>query len=107
MAFMMSFTTSEQQVLKTQLQVMVIDGDGNVVEGAEIKLYKSAEDFENTKPAIEPGFSNKKGKYRFKGLEPISYFIEVKKGKLDNSLGAEKTSELTKGKINLVNVIIE
>ena len=94
------------QLLKTQLQVFVVDGNGNVVSDAEVKLYESQEDFNNDKTAVDPVKTNAKGKVRIIGLKEIEYFIEVKKGDKDNSLGADKTAVLTKGKINKINVII-
>ena len=94
-------------MLKTQLVVTVLSEIGNIQEGAEVRLYETREDFESNKVAVEPRKTNKKGKVRFIKLKDIAYFIEVKKGKKDNSLGAEKTSVLLKGKINKINVIIE
>ena len=103
----LSFTQNSSQLLNTQLQIMVLDENGNVQEDAEVKLYETKEDFENEKYAVEPQLTNKKGKTRFKGLKEQAYYIEVSKGKKDNSLGAEMTSKLTLGKINKINVIIQ
>ncbi len=107
-SILMSTKPIDNELLKTQLIVTVLDDVGTIQEGATVKLYKTEEDYnKGENQVLETGITNAKGKTRFIGLEPIAYFMEVQSGKKDNSLGAEKTSVLVEGKINKVNVIVE
>ena len=93
-------------LLKTQLQVSVLDDAGNFQTGAEVTLYLNAADYEANKPAMKTQKTDKKGRTKFVGLEPVDYFILAKKGGKDNVLGGERTGKLVEGKINKVNIII-
>ena len=92
--------------LKTQLQVSVLDDAGNFQVGAEVTLFQNAKDYESNKAAMKSQKTDKKGRTKFVGLDPVDYFILVKKGNKDNVLGGERTGSLTEGKINKVNIII-
>lgn len=94
------------QVLKTQLQVTVLDNIGNIQSGAKVTLFETEEDYNNSKPALPMQVVNKKGKTRFVGLKAIDYFVYCEKGKKNNMFHGEKTGELQKGRINKVNLII-
>ena len=100
----LSFTSA--QVLKTQLQLVVLDNIGNIQENAKVTLYESEEDYNNSKPAMASQTTNRKGKTRFIGLKAIDYFIYCEKGKKNNLFHGEKTGVLQKGRINKVNLII-
>ncbi len=93
-------------LLKTQLQVSVLDDAGNFQVGAEVSLYLNAKDYEANKPSMKSQKTDRKGRTKFVGLAPVDYFILVKKGNKDNVLGGERTGKLVEGKINKVNVII-
>ena len=93
-------------LLKTQLQVSVLDDAGNFQQGAEVTLYNNADDYEADKKAFPTQKTDAKGRTKFKGLEAIDYFIHVEKGSKDNVLGGEQTGVLVEGKINKVNIII-
>lgn len=104
--FVLGAMLMSSSLLKTQLQVSVLDDAGNFQIGAEVTLYVNAEDYEANKPAMKSQKTDKKGRTKFVGLEPVDYFILVKKGNKDNVLGGERTGQLVEGKINKVNVII-
>lgn len=99
---------AEAQLLKTNLTITVLDENGNIQEGATITLYKTEDDYRASKnPAVKKVVTDKKGRAKFKDLEPITYFVEVRKGDLSNDgLGAQ-TGELVAGRVNKVNIIIE
>ncbi len=97
---------TSSQVLKTQLQVTVLDNVGNIQPNARVTLYESEADYNNSKPALPSQVTNKKGKTRFIGLKAIDYFVYCEKGKKNNLFHGEKTGELQKGRINKVNLII-
>lgn len=106
-AFIAMSFKGETTILQTQLIVTVLDDLGTIQEGASVKLFKTVEDYNSGEnQVLETQLTSKKGKTRFVGLEGIAYFVEVKNGKKDNSLGGEKTEPLDEGKINKINVII-
>jgi len=96
------------QVLKTNLTITVLDDTGNFQEEASVTLYKTEEDYRASKnPAVPSQLTDKKGRVKFKNLEAIVYFVEVRKGEKNNDgLGAQ-TGKLDEGKTNKVNIIIE
>ena len=97
---------AQAQLFETHLNLTVYDDAGNPVEGAMVSLYKSVDDYNANKPAIEPLKTNKKGVVKFGPLEPIEYFIFAKKGNMSNDFHGEKVEALTKGKVNKATVII-
>ncbi|MEQ9405642.1 MAG: carboxypeptidase regulatory-like domain-containing protein [Cyclobacteriaceae bacterium] len=98
---------SNAQILPTKLTVTVIDGLGNVVEGAEVKLYKTEEDYRGSSNPVFTGTSDGKGRVKFKEVESIAYFMEVTKGDMNNNGEGVMTSKLEAKKTNKVNVVIE
>ena len=100
-------TPDSSQVLTTKLQVTVRDELGNLVDGAEVKLFKTEEDY--TKEQNQVGKTLKtdaKGKASFNELDAIEYYIIVEKGDLDNSGAGTKTGSLTPKRVNKVTIII-
>jgi hypothetical protein len=100
-------SSATSQSLKSKLQITVIDGLGNLVEGADVKIFAIEADYKSTKNEVSAGKTDKKGRVKFKGLaEGKVYFLDVRKGDLMNDGRAVQTSPLTKG-TNRVNVVIE
>ncbi len=97
----------ESQVLPTSMKVTVIDGLGNFVEGASVKLYTSKEDYLNSENAVAEGKTNSKGVVKFKKLEPIEYFIDARKDNNSNDGEGVQTQKLLEGRQNKVNTVIE
>ena len=96
------------QILKTNLTITVLDDTGNLQEEASVTLYNTEDDYRASKnPAFPTQVTDKKGKIKFKNLEPVSYFIEVKKGEKNNDGLGTQTGKLVEGKTNKVNIIIE
>lgn len=89
------------------LQVTVLDEKGNVVEGAEVLLYKNEDDaFDEVNAIKAKTKTNDNGRVKFtKGLAEKTYFIVASKGKLRSEDGLEST-KLKKNKMNKMNVII-
>jgi len=108
--FCLSYVTLAKpgQVLKTNLTITVLDDAGNIQEGATVILYKTEEDYRASKnPAVPSQKTDQKGRVKFKDLDAISYFVEVRKGEKNNDgLGAQ-TGDLVAGRTNKVNIIIE
>ncbi len=100
-----SFSTS--QVLDTRLRVTVIDDLGNFVEGAQVTLYSTEEDYRNNTNPVASCDTDKKGRSLFENLEAKSYFIEAHKGELNNNGAGVKIEALLPKKLNKVNTIIE
>lgn len=99
---------SPVQLLKTSLQVTVRDNIGNVVEGAEVQLFTSKEDYQQeTNPVGEKAFTNEKGQAKFVGIEPREYYLNVEKGDLNNYGAGIKTDSLVARRTNKVTIIIE
>lgn len=106
--FLMAFTASESQLLKTSLRITVLNGLGNHEEGVTVQLYKTQEDYEDeTNPVGEAVITDKKGRATFKDLEPIVYFVSAVKGKMNNHGAGIATGTLEEGKINKINLIID
>ncbi|MEP0987803.1 carboxypeptidase-like regulatory domain-containing protein [Ekhidna sp.] len=99
--------TADAQLLPTKLRVTVIDGLGNFVEGATVSIYENEADYRASENAVSTMTTDKKGRVTFKDVKPVSYYIEATfDGKNNNGEGV-MTSELSEGKINKVNTVIE
>lgn len=96
------------QLVKTNLHVTVLDGLGNKVDGATVTIYANSEDYKADRNAITKGETNKKGKFLFKGLETKTYYLDVRKGEMNNNgEGVQTRNPLAKGKVTKVTVVIE
>lgn len=97
-----------QQLMKTKATIDVINTLGQHIEGAEVKLYKTIDDFNNDKNQVQiTKKTNEKGIVKFTKLDAISYYIQVEKGDLSNIFTAEKTKALVAKKANKFIIIIE
>jgi len=104
----LGFRPDKNTYLPTSLKITVIDGLGNYVEGANVAIYESEEDFKNSEnPVQEPQLTNEKGIAVFKDIEAKAYYVDVTKDKMSNYGGAQLTPELKAGRINKVNIVIE
>lgn len=95
------------QLLPTNLKITIVDGLGNNVEGATVKLYKTEEDYLNSENPIAEETTNNKGVVKFKKLETIAYYIEVRKGEMSNDGKGAQVAPLEEGRTNQVNIVIE
>lgn len=96
------------QLIKTNLKITVLNTTGNPVEGAEVQLFSTLEDFESeSNPVTEMILTDKKGIANFKGLETKSYFVIAQKDGLNNFGMGNQTDTLSTSKINKVNIIID
>ena len=102
-----SFTSVEEQLLPTKLRITVIDGLGNFVEGAKVSIYEKEEDYLASKNAAATLVTDKKGRVTFTEVKPMAYFVEANKDDMNNNGEGVKTGELSEGKINKVNTVIE
>ncbi len=98
---------SDAQLLPTKLKVTVIDGLGNFVEGATVSIYDNKEDYQISENPIQTLKTDKKGRVTFKNVEPIVYYIEAKFANKNNNGEGVETGELSSGRINKVNTVIE
>lgn len=97
----------DAQLLPTKLRVTVIDDLGNYVEGATVSIYENEKDYLASENAVATLTTDKKGRVTFKEIKPMAYFVEAKyEGKNNNAAGV-KTSELSEGRLNKVNTVIE
>ncbi len=94
--------------LPTSLKVTVIDNLGNFVEGADVTLFKTEDDYRNeTNPVAGPIKTDAKGRVKFKDIEAISYYIHAVKGDKTNIGGGTQTAPLNSGRLNKVNTVIQ
>jgi hypothetical protein len=98
--------TSMAPALKTSLNLTVRDETGNLVPGADIKLYANRENWEKETGHFAEGVTDEKGIYKFKEVNQLSIFLLVRKDDKDNTGGGEQT-RLEDGKINKITVIIQ
>jgi len=97
---------SPLQIFNTSLTITVRDELGNVVEGADVKLFEKKEDYTKEQSQVEAEKTDKKGVVHFKKLKAIAYFILIRKGDKDNTSGGQET-KLKEGKFNKVTIIIQ
>ncbi len=98
---------SFQILLKTSLQIKVLNRLGSTVSGVEVKLYGNKDDYNAGKNQIgETQLTDKKGTVLFKDLKPVPYYVSAVKGKLNNYGEAELTDTLSAGRRNKVVIII-
>lgn len=95
------------QILKTSLTITVRDEVGNLVSGAEIKLYKTEQDYQKEENSVAEATSDAKGVAKLKKMEAVSYYVIVRKDDKDNSGGGEIIAKLDDGKINKVTIVIQ
>jgi hypothetical protein len=95
------------QILKTSLNVTVLNELGNPVEGATVQLFEKEADYKEEKNVSLEGVTDKKGIIKFKEIKAMSYYVIVRKDDKDNSEGGEQTGRLEPGRINKVNIIIQ
>ncbi len=99
---------SSFQILKTSLKITVIDELGNIVEGAAVQLYPTDDDYRNeTNPASEIYYTDKKGQVKFKDLAAQVYYVNASKDDKNNIGAGVQTDKLLDGKMNKVNIVIE
>lgn len=96
-----------QQFLPTKLKITVINGNGNIVKNATVRLFLSEEDYLDDKKSVLSEKTNDKGQVIFKKLDPRSYYIDARKGDLNNDGRGAKTDKLREGRVNKVNVVVE
>jgi uncharacterized GH25 family protein len=99
--------SSFQIILKTSLEIKILNRLGNPVPETEVTLYENRDDYESEKNPV--GVTTKtdtKGKVLFKELKAAAYFVSAKKGELSNYGDAEVTDTLTAGRRNKVVIII-
>ncbi len=101
------FVHSPAQIFNTSLTVTVRDEVGNTVEGAKVQLFVKEEDFTKEVNAVEEAVSDAKGIVKFKKLNPLAYFILVRKGDKDNTGGGERMGKLEDGKFNKITLVIQ
>jgi hypothetical protein len=95
------------QLVKTSLQVTVRNNLGNLEEGAEVKLYKTDEDYRNDTNMVAKGTTDEKGRAKFTELESTVYFLDVRKGDMNNFGAGIQTDTLAEKRMNKVTIIIE
>lgn len=108
MLFLVFFSYfAEAQLLPTKLRVTVIDGLGNFVKDASVTIYENEKDYLGSENPVAMLKTNEKGKVTFKKVKPIVYFIEAKRGEKNNNGEGVQTGQLSEGRINKVNTVIE
>ncbi len=98
---------SEVKKLPSFLKVFVVDEEGKPVQGAEVRLFKNREDFDAKNNVLHSGVTNKKGRVFFSKVEPVAYYIFIRKGDKDNMTTNYKTSEVLPSKISTVTFTIK
>lgn len=101
------WASNGQKFLPTKLKITVINGEGNIMKNATVRLFLSEDDYINDKKSILSEKTNDKGQVIFKKLDPRSYYIDARKGDLNNDGRGAKTDKLKEGRVNRVNVVIE
>ncbi|MEM7551066.1 MAG: carboxypeptidase regulatory-like domain-containing protein [Bacteroidota bacterium] len=100
--------TNSSQILPTKLRVFVRNDLGNLVEGAEVTLYTSDEDYRNESNPVEPTqVTDSKGRVTFKEVGAQPYFVNVEKGDLNNIAGGIRIDTLKEGRLNKATIVID
>jgi hypothetical protein len=80
---------------------------GNIVEGAQVRLFETEDDYKKETNPVAEGVTDEKGIVKFKELKAISYYILVEKDDMNNFGGGEQTGKLQEKRINKVTVVIQ
>jgi uncharacterized GH25 family protein len=100
--------TTAAQVFNTSIRITILNELGNPVEGAAVQLYHSEEDYrQETNPATEVYYTDKKGQVKIKDLEAKVYYVNAEKGDKNNIGAGVMTDTLEEKKLNKVTIIIE
>ncbi len=100
--------SASSQIFKTSLEITIRDRLGNVVEGAEVQLYRTFEDYQNeTNPISEVQITDTKGRVLFKELEARPYYVNAHKGDENNYGEGEMVDTLVENRKNKVTVVIQ
>ncbi len=101
------FSGSSAQIFKTSLEITIRDRLGNTVEGVMVQLFKTYADYQNeTNPVTDVLLTDKKGRVLFKELQPVRYYVNAKKGEINNYGDGEMVDTLVENRRNKVTVII-
>ncbi len=96
------------QLLKTSLEITVRDNLGNIVEGAEVQIFNTKEEYQKEENSIQGlKTTDNKGRVKFTDLDAKEYYVNVEKGDLNNYGAGIKTDELVPKRGNKVTIIIE
>jgi hypothetical protein len=95
------------QLIKTTLHITVRDELGNIVEDASVQLFETEDDYLKEENVVAEGTTDKNGIIKLKDLQPISYYVIIRKDDKDNSGGGERTAELEAKRINKVTIVIQ
>jgi hypothetical protein len=102
-----SFVDASAQIFNTSLTITVRDEVGNLVSGAEVKLFKTEQDYQKEENSVAEETSDAKGLVKLKKIAALSYYVIVRKGDKDNSGGGEIIGKLEEGKFNKVTIVIQ
>ena len=105
--FALLFSNASAQIFKTSLEITIRDRLGNTVEGANVQLYKTFEDYQNeTNPVTDVQVTDSKGRVLFKELESRPYYVNASKGDQNNYGDGEMVDTLVENRKNKVTLII-
>ncbi len=95
-------------IFKTNLRINIHNELGHIVEGAEVTLYLSIDDYrKEVNPAFATQYTDEKGRTTFKDIAPIIYYINAEKGDKDNVGKGVESDSVKEGKLNKITIIIE
>jgi len=104
------FSASEAstiQLLPTKLRITVLNDLGNNEVGASVSIYTKKEDYLSSSNPLQTAKTDEKGRVTFKDLKPVAYYVEVRKGEMNNDAAGSMIGKLAEGRINKVNVVIQ
>jgi hypothetical protein len=91
-----------------QLEIIVINTEGNVVLGTTVKLFQSEEDLISKLGELQIKTSDSEGKVVFEDLEEKNYYFYAEKGDLNNYFEVVTFSEpLVKNELKSITCIIK
>ncbi len=98
---------TDNQILTTKLQVTVRDELGNLVSGANVRLFKTEDEYNKEVNQVAKTLTtDDKGRASFDDIEPVVYYIIVEKGDLNNNDSGNKTETLVAKRVNKITIII-
>lgn len=102
-----AYAFADLKLLPTSLKVLVLDELGNPVEGAEVSVYTSEEDYRAGENLLIKKVTDDKGEVVFKKLEVKAYFVHADYEGKTNVGGGVLTETLVEGRINKVNTVVQ
>lgn len=95
-----SFSACRKDEVKKEeasLKLTILDANGDLLSGATVEVYSNQKDWDHSNNPERSLLSDQNGVALFDGLDPVQYFITVRKGCENNHFDYTKTENFMTG----------